>query len=894
MNSVVRRFFVPEVVQTSAMDCGPASLKCLLEGMGIPVSYGRLREACQTDVDGTSIDTLEQLARQADLKAEQIMIPLDHLFLPEAQTLPAIVVVRLPNGFMHFVVAWRVHSNRVVQVMDPATGRRWPSLRQFLSTVYRHSFTVPANAWREWAGSVAFLDPLRRRLGSLGLTVVQTNDLIEQSLADSGWYTLASLDATTRMVTAIVQAGGIRSGFQTHQVLQSFLSKTLNLSPTDPPIIPSTYWFVRPSDESPTNLNLYGAVLIAIRGVTSQADSTYSSSRSPELVAALTEPKTKPWAELWQLVQTVNMVELVALFITLLLTAGGVVVEGFLFRSFIQVGQILQTGSQRLGAMMVLLFFVGLMVLLQIRLISTVLKWGRGLEAQLRMAFLRKIPRLRDAYFRSRPTSDMAQRSHQVHKLHASPTLFHNLFSATCTLLFTAVGIIWLSPVTTPLVILSTLSAFGLPLLALWVLGEQDLRLRTHEGALSRFFLDALLGLTAIRTHRAERSIRREHETLLVEWARAGYQLFRFVMVFEGLHGLVGFLLAGGIILLHWYTLGVGSGTILLLAYWALNLPTLGKEIADQVREFASHRNIALRLLEPLGALEDEVPEESASSTSGTTAEDRNCSGVAICMSGVHVMVAGHTILREIDLQIDPGTHVAIVGPSGAGKSTLVSLLLGWHRPAYGQLLVDHEPLDTNCLNQLRQVTAWVDPAVQLWNQPLLANLRYGTSAYSRKPLAQVIEQTELLAVLQKLPEGWQTSLGEGGGLVSGGEGQRVRLGRALLRPGIRLVILDEPFRGLDRQQRQQLLQRVRQLWADVTLLCITHDVQETQEFNRVVVMERGRIVEDGPPSELAGKPESRYRALLNAEQAIWQNLWLKRTWRHFRLERGQIIEDYS
>src|SRR5437763_9641330 len=98
-----RRFLVPEVVQTSAMDCGPASLKCLLEGFGISVSYGRLREACQTDVDGTSIDTLEELLPQLGLVAEQMVVPVDHVLLGEANLLPAIVVVRQPNGFTHFV-----------------------------------------------------------------------------------------------------------------------------------------------------------------------------------------------------------------------------------------------------------------------------------------------------------------------------------------------------------------------------------------------------------------------------------------------------------------------------------------------------------------------------------------------------------------------------------------------------------------------------------------------------------------------------------------------------------------------------------------------------------------------------------------------------------------------
>src|SRR5437868_9215737 len=91
-----RRFFAPEVIQTSAMDCGPAALKCLLEGFGVRASYGRLREACQTSVDGTSIDTLEELAKMLGLDVEQIAVPVENLLMPEADVLPALVVVTLP------------------------------------------------------------------------------------------------------------------------------------------------------------------------------------------------------------------------------------------------------------------------------------------------------------------------------------------------------------------------------------------------------------------------------------------------------------------------------------------------------------------------------------------------------------------------------------------------------------------------------------------------------------------------------------------------------------------------------------------------------------------------------------------------------------------------------
>jgi ATP-binding cassette subfamily B protein len=219
-----------------------------------------------------------------------------------------------------------------------------------------------------------------------------------------------------------------------------------------------------------------------------------------------------------------------------------------------------------------------------------------------------------------------------------------------------------------------------------------------------------------------------------------------------------------------------------------------------------------------------------------------------------------------------------------------VGLLLGWHRAAEGSITVDGESLEGAALGRLRSRTAWIDPAVQLWNRSLLANLRYGADD-SAASLAVALEAADLYAVLERLPQGLQTCLGEGGGLVSGGEGQRVRLGRALSRRGIGLAILDEPFRGLDRQQRRRLLAASRQLWRDVTLLCITHDVAETQAFDRVLVVEDGHLLEDDRPDALRARPDSRYRRLLEAEQSIRQELWLSSDWRHLNLADGRLEE---
>jgi ATP-binding cassette subfamily B protein len=157
--------------------------------------------------------------------------------------------------------------------------------------------------------------------------------------------------------------------------------------------------------------------------------------------------------------------------------------------------------------------------------------------------------------------------------------------------------------------------------------------------------------------------------------------------------------------------------------------------------------------------------------------------------------------------------------------------------------------------------------------------------------VGEVLHKADLIELLDKLPEGLQTKLGESGGLLSGGEGQRVRLGRALLRPGVRLVILDEPFRGLERDRRTALLERARQGFGKATLLCIMHDIAETLAFDRVLVIKDGRVVEDEAPGTLAAREDSHYRALLEEEASMRRDLSGRDGWRRLVLAEGVLSE---
>jgi ATP-binding cassette subfamily B protein len=543
--------------------------------------------------------------------------------------------------------------------------------------------------------------------------------------------------------------------------------------------------------------------------------------------------------------------------------------------------------------------FMAVALAFRIPIIGEAQRMGRRLDTRLRMALLSKLPRLTDRYFHSRPISDLADRSHSIQLTRLVPGMGLHFVQASCELLLTLGGILLLDPPSAPVALGLAGASIVVPALFQPVINERDLRVRNHGGALGRFYLDALIGLVPIRTHRAEAAVRHQHQSLLVEWARSSHRVIRASVCAGGVQSILSTGLASLLLVRHFLRADGVTGADLLLIYWALKLPAIGGTLTALAHQYPMQRNVLLRLLEPLSAPEQApaaearsadvrrlVPPSPPSSAIGSTPSSR---GVAITIEEGTVIAAGHPILEQVSLHVRPGEHVAIVGLSGAGKSTLLGLLLGWHRLAAGQMTVDGNALTDQALDALRRRTAWVDPAVQVWNRSFLDNINYSSREPDPLRVAAAIDAAQLRGVLQRLPEGLQTSLGEGGALISGGEGQRVRLARALAQPGVALALLDEPFRGMDREQRATLLADARRHWQGATLLCVTHDVSETLAFERVLVIEGGRIIEDGAPACLAAAP-SRYRALLDAETRVRERMWKGEHWRRVRVEQGAVV----
>jgi ATP-binding cassette subfamily B protein len=854
-----RKFFIPEVIQTSQMDCGPASLKALFGGFGVYLSYGRLREACQTDVDGTSIDTIEEAANRLGLETSQQMVPADMMLLREFHCLPAIVVVRVGGGATHFVVVWRVHGP-LVQVMDPACGRVWMPRRRLLDSLYIHEQAVPREAWLGWAQSEDFQAAFRGRLRALGCKIDPRD-----------WPDPAHLDAAIRLTQALVEARQVARGAGARDALARCQA--------NPEQIPAEYWTARPHAEDPEQVLIRGAVLAQATG----KRTVPGASQLPEsLQAVLRDQPPWPWKPIWQGLREAGLLRPALIGAALLAAAAGRMIEALLFRGFFDLAGHLNLSGQRAGAVAAFAGFLAFLLLIEWACESGLLGMGRQIESRLRVLFLIKIPRLNDRYFQSRLISDMAFRAHSVQLLRQLPELGGQFLRSSFTLLGTVAAIGWLYPAAWIPACGAAAAAVAIPLLFQPALTERELRFREMSGSLSRFYMDALMGLTAVKAHCAQRPLRGAQAEQLRHWAEAGLRQQALLLRAEGLQ------LGLAVAFLVWLVFSQAGAAadpagLLLLLYWALSIPAEGSQLAAVAWNYPSLRNTMLRFLEPLASPEEAVAPPAAGEGAGA--------GVRISMEGVGVVAGGRAILDGIHLEAAAGEHIGVVGISGAGKSSLVGLLLGWHKPCAGRVLVDGETLEAGALARLRRATAWIDPQVHLFNQSLLDNLSYGNGAGAGTRLGVAIENSALAGVLRRLPDGLQTNLGEGGALVSGGEGQRVRMARSMGRAGVRLAILDEPARGLDREQRRAFLERARRHFHEATLFFITHDVGDTRDFDRVLVIEGGRIAEDGDPRELHANPGSRYRALCDEEERVRERMWAHPRWRRLRMTEGAIQE---
>jgi ABC-type transport system involved in Fe-S cluster assembly fused permease/ATPase subunit len=207
-------------------------------------------------------------------------------------------------------------------------------------------------------------------------------------------------------------------------------------------------------------------------------------------------------------------------------------------------------------------------------------------------------------------------------------------------------------------------------------------------------------------------------------------------------------------------------------------------------------------------------------------------------------------ILRDVNFNIAPGHKVAVVGHSGAGKSTLARLLFRFYEVTGGRILIDGQDIREVTQDSLRRAIGIVPQDTVLFNDSIYYNLAYGRPDATRAEIERAAEMAHIRGFIEGLPKGWETVVGERGLKLSGGEKQRVAIARAILkRP--RILVFDEATSSLDSHTEQAIQQTLAEVAEDHTTLVIAHRLSTVVDADLTLVMEDGRIVEQGTHRQL-------------------------------------------
>lgn len=218
-------------------------------------------------------------------------------------------------------------------------------------------------------------------------------------------------------------------------------------------------------------------------------------------------------------------------------------------------------------------------------------------------------------------------------------------------------------------------------------------------------------------------------------------------------------------------------------------------------------------------------------------------------------------VLKGVSFEAQTGQKVAIVGPSGSGKSTMASLILQFYHPQSGTILFDNKPSDEYSLTDIRNQVAIVPQDVMLFGGTIQENIAYGKLSATQEEIIKAAQRANAHQFIMSFPEGYDTVVGERGVKLSGGQRQRIAIARALLKnPSI--LILDEATSSLDSESERLVQDALEELMKNRTSIIIAHRLSTIREADKIIVLEKGKVIESGNHEELIGNENGLYRYL--------------------------------
>ena len=382
----------------------------------------------------------------------------------------------------------------------------------------------------------------------------------------------------------------------------------------------------------------------------------------------------------------------------------------------------------------------------------------------------------------------------------------------------------------------------------------------TEAASVDGSLVDVISNMQVVRAFGA--SLREQHRLgtqLDVEMGarrRSMLYLEKLRLLHAGLTALITAGLLGWTILL-WQAGRASIGDVVLISSLGFTILHGTRDLAVALVDLTQY---VARLGEALESLlvAHEMPDAADATTLQTRALDHpspDAGSAGISFEHVCFSYPGRAaILPDLDLRIPAGQRVGLVGASGAGKSTVMSLLQRFDDPDSGVVRIDGQDIAHVTSESLRAALAIVPQDIALFNRSVLDNIAYARPDATRAEIVRAADLALCRDFIEALPEGFDTMVGNRGTRLSGGQRQRLAIARALLKDAP-ILLLDEATSALDSESEHLIQQALERLMVGRTVIAIAHRLSTLRSFDRIIVLDHGRIIDDGPPDLLSSRP---------------------------------------
>ena len=373
--------------------------------------------------------------------------------------------------------------------------------------------------------------------------------------------------------------------------------------------------------------------------------------------------------------------------------------------------------------------------------------------------------------------------------------------------------------------------------------------------------LDVINNMPLVRAFGATHSERRRFSDRMKSEMRWRGRSLRYLEKLRLIHAALTAVLTAGLLtwaILLWHAHRASVGEVVMVT-------TLGFMILHGTRDLAvalvETIQYVARLAEALGTLllPHDMPDAQDATGFGGPPK-----GEVVFEQVTYSYPGGEPVLDGFDLRIEAGTRVGLVGRSGSGKTTVLALLQRMRYIQGGRILIDGKDLRGLTEEALRSVISVVPQDVSMFGRSVLENIRYGKPEASDEEVMAAAKAAECQDFIDAMPEGLDTQVGDRGAKLSGGQRQRLAIARAFLR-NAPILLLDEATSALDSESEQRVQEALERLMVGRTVIAVAHRLSTLRDFDRIIVMQSGQVMQDGAPPELE-RTEGPYRDLLSLQ----------------------------